>query len=83
MKSFTEALRDIDTGAIGWHIAEDGRAVLSLPSPDGGEYTVEIEPLLFGQYYVAIYEDGDLMAAKVPVRPGGGQEREFLKGGAA
>lgn len=66
MKSFFAAL----TGGKGWQLRDDGRAVFT---PQFGEtVTVEIEPLLFGQYYVAIYDAaGELMAEKVPVYPGG------------
>ena len=69
MKSFIDALTE-DTTPAGWQVTEYGAAVVSLPDGKGGEYTVEFEPLLFGQFYVAVYHDGDLIANKVPVRPG-------------
>lgn len=66
MKNFHEAL----TEGRGWELRDDGRAVFT---PQFGEtVTVEIEPLLFGQYMVAIYDAaGELVAEKVPVCPGG------------
>lgn len=68
MKSFFEVL----TGGDGWEARDDGRAVLAFTPATGEGITVEIEPLLFGQYMLAVYDaEGDLVADKVPVYPGG------------
>lgn len=67
MKTFDVALTEPDSG---WKITENGQATLKLA---GGTVSVVIEPLLFGQYYFAVYEHGELVANKVPFRPGGGK----------
>lgn len=67
MKPFHEAICEPESD---WDVTEDGRAVVSLPVI-GGDITVELEPLLFGQYYLAMYRNQELVANKVSVRPGG------------
>lgn len=37
-------------------------------------YELIFEPLMWGQYYVAMYKNQDLMTEKVPVRPNLKQE---------
>lgn len=36
---------------------------------DDEEYELCIEPLMFGQLYVALYKDGDLLTTKIPLKP--------------
>lgn len=74
MKRFLEVIEDPKTG---WN--NDGYSpVLYLPG-NSGFYEVRLEPLSFGQYYLAVYasEPGglpELVGEKVPIRPGGGKE---------
>ncbi len=61
MKRFDEAIQD-------YPVREGYR---SVTFGEQGEFELAFEPLLFDQYYVALYRDGVLLADKVPVRPGG------------
>ncbi len=75
MKRFLEVVDDPDSA---WDEDGDG-PVLYLDRGDGGYYEVRLEPLLFGQYYLAVYVSDPgrpvkLIGGKVPVRPGGGEE---------
>lgn len=63
MKTFAEAL-------AGWD-HDEGGPLVRLPVDGGPLVEVRLEPLLYGQYLVAVYVDGSLMADKVPVYPGG------------
>lgn len=67
MKPFHEVL---DRPRNGWAKEADGRYTITIIEDDHG-YTIELEPLLFGQWYLALYRDGGLVADKVPIRPGG------------
>ncbi len=55
---------------IGWNV------FFGLPNAEKPEYEVRLEPLLFGQYHLGVYKHfdygPDLVAHKVPVKPGGG-----------
>lgn len=75
MKRFLEVVDDPEAG---WDTDEYGY-VMRLDRDGNGSYEVRIEPLMFGQYYLAVYanEPGrfpELVGEKVPVRPGGGEE---------
>jgi hypothetical protein len=73
MKRFLEVVDDPEAG---WDTDEYGY-VMRLPH-GGGFYEIRLEALLFGQFYLAVYEieEGgfpELVGEKVPVRPGGGE----------
>jgi hypothetical protein len=75
MKRFLEVVDDPETG---WR-KDDTGYTLHLDRDYDGRYEVRLEPLLYGQYYLAVYlsEPGrfpELVGEKVPVRPGGGKE---------
>ena len=55
-------------------------ALATWTPADGGARCVEVccvevifEPLLFGQWHVGVYQNGELVADKVPVFPGGSE----------
>lgn len=66
MKTFNEALKAWEAQDYGWTLE---------PMPD---IQVVVEPLLFGQYFVAVYRDGELVGEKVPVYPGGGSDHDLF-----
>ncbi len=75
MKRFLEVVGD---PATGWN-KDDTAYFLLLDREDGGFYEVRLEPLLSGQYSLAVYVSVpglalELVGEKVPVRPGGGKE---------
>lgn len=67
MKTFNEALDDGYTEQDGYYGFRFG---------DEGEYELTFESLLFGQWYVALYRNGELLTEKVPVRRGGSLTKE-------
>ncbi len=64
-KSFAQALQD------GYKIPEFSGESFSYRFGPCNRYELAFEPLLFGQWYVALYDGYELLTDKVPVRPGG------------
>ena len=64
MKSGTQVLKH------DWPHDEHG-PVQRLIGPDGHEYEVRFEPITFGRWLLAIYQNEELLFEKVPVIPTG------------
>jgi hypothetical protein len=60
MKTTIQALNDGFNNSDGY---------FSFKFGDDYEYELCVEPLLWGQMYVALYKDQDLMTEKIPVKP--------------